>query len=381
MGNLELVKYLVTHGADVNATNKYKANALHKVLDAEQPGTKKLSNERIQIVHYLISNGIDVKAKGYNDATALYLAVFRVNISIIESLIEHGADVKAKTKKGRTPLYIASVLKDQGVLDALNTDKKEAHQKSNVDNTSATEESVDKRDKNKVELGIIFFGVLWALVAILSYQSMPAFRGLVFVSGIIVAFVTVGLLWEQGYVMWAVSIGIILIAAIAFSVRKMLKASEGRDKISQEGSSNSASELEDIQVTPEVANVYTSIDDGDVFVSVEGGRLAMGVGIETIGGRFTCLIGSGEHIPCESIQIFSTDENDQEEIRITVYHGDGDFVRDSTLLGRYKILGIPKAKKGIPQIEGRFQVTSTGRFEFSAKDKSNDAALQISKDS
>jgi ankyrin repeat protein len=69
MGNLELVKYLVTHGADVNATNKYMANALHKVLDAEKPGTKKLSAERIQIAHYLINNGIDVRAKGYNDTT------------------------------------------------------------------------------------------------------------------------------------------------------------------------------------------------------------------------------------------------------------------------------------------------------------------------
>lgn len=146
------------------------------------------------------------------------------------------------------------------------------------------------------------------------------------------------------------------------------------------GSSKSASEFQHTEVAPEVANVNTSIDDGDGFVSVQGGRLTSGVGIETMGGAFTCLISAGSPIPCESIQVFSTANDDQEEIAIAVYHGDGDHVRDARLIGRYTILGIPKAKKGIPQVEGKFLITSGGRFEFSARENSNDTVLRISKE-
>ena len=85
----------------------------------------------------------------------------------------------------------------------------------------------------------------------------------------------------------------------------------------------------------------------------QSGALEESVGLETVGGMLTPLLHVGCKIPCESKEVFSTAEDDQQEIRIRLYRGNAALAADATPLGEYRIEGIPPMPRGRPQIEVR----------------------------
>ena len=79
-------------------------------------------------------------------------------------------------------------------------------------------------------------------------------------------------------------------------------------------------------------------------------QLVEPVGIETLGGVFTPLLEAGCDLPCETTQTFSTAEDNQPEISITLFRGSAARAAENTRLGRFLIQGIPRASRGQPQI-------------------------------
>ncbi len=102
-------------------------------------------------------------------------------------------------------------------------------------------------------------------------------------------------------------------------------------------------------------------------VPVQAGRLAASVGIETRGGIFTPLLLAGAEVPCARSESFTTGSDNQESLRVKIFHGTTDRIADAHPIGAYEILLAP-APRGVPQIDVTFQVDSTGPFTLLAKD-------------
>ncbi len=93
------------------------------------------------------------------------------------------------------------------------------------------------------------------------------------------------------------------------------------------------------------------------------------LGIETMGGVFTKLIERNTTIPVKKSQVFSTAENNQPAVTIRVFQGERQMVNDNTELGRFDLVEIPPAPRGIPQIEVTFDIDTDGIVHVHAKDK------------
>ena len=93
------------------------------------------------------------------------------------------------------------------------------------------------------------------------------------------------------------------------------------------------------------------------------------LGIETLGGVFTKLIDRNTTIPVRKSQVFSTAENNQPAVTIRVLQGERPMANDNTELGRFDLVGIPPAPRGIPQIEVSFDIDTNGIVHVGAKDK------------
>lgn len=100
-GDIEMVKFLVGNGANVNASNSHGQTAVMRAVHSQN----------VEIIDFLASKGANINAKCFNDAdsdmTALMQAAFAGNIEIVETLIRNGADVNAKSAKGVTALFVA----------------------------------------------------------------------------------------------------------------------------------------------------------------------------------------------------------------------------------------------------------------------------------
>ena len=100
-GDIEMVKFLVENGANVNASNSHGVTAMMRAVHSQN----------VEIIDFLASKGANVNAKFFNDAdsdmTALIYAAFVGNIKIVEALIRNRADVNAKSAKGATALFMA----------------------------------------------------------------------------------------------------------------------------------------------------------------------------------------------------------------------------------------------------------------------------------
>jgi molecular chaperone DnaK len=92
------------------------------------------------------------------------------------------------------------------------------------------------------------------------------------------------------------------------------------------------------------------------------------VGIETRGGVFTPLIDIGAAVPCRRTEIFTTAEDGQLAIKVSVFHGAGTFVADAHLLGRYELMLNASQPRGVPQIHVSFEVSADGIFRIDARD-------------
>jgi molecular chaperone DnaK len=94
----------------------------------------------------------------------------------------------------------------------------------------------------------------------------------------------------------------------------------------------------------------------------------LSLGIETLGGVFTKLIEKNTTIPTKKSQIFSTAADNQPAVSIHVLQGEREMAEYNKTLGRFELLGIPPAPRGIPQVEVTFDIDANGIVHVSAKD-------------
>jgi molecular chaperone DnaK len=94
----------------------------------------------------------------------------------------------------------------------------------------------------------------------------------------------------------------------------------------------------------------------------------LSLGIETLGGVFTKLIEKNTTIPTKKSQIFSTAADNQPAVEIHVLQGEREMAANNKTLGRFQLVGIPPAPRGLPQIEVTFDIDANGIVSVSAKD-------------
>ena len=94
----------------------------------------------------------------------------------------------------------------------------------------------------------------------------------------------------------------------------------------------------------------------------------LSLGIETLGGVFTKLIDRNTTIPVKKSQVFSTAADSQTAVSIHVFQGERSMALDNKNLGKFDLVGIPPAPRGIPQIEVTFDIDANGIVNVSAKD-------------
>jgi molecular chaperone DnaK len=94
----------------------------------------------------------------------------------------------------------------------------------------------------------------------------------------------------------------------------------------------------------------------------------LSLGIETLGGVMTKLIEKNTTIPTRKSQIFSTAADNQPAVSIHVLQGEREMAADNKTLGRFELVGIPPAPRGVPQIEVTFDIDANGIVNVSAKD-------------
>jgi molecular chaperone DnaK len=94
----------------------------------------------------------------------------------------------------------------------------------------------------------------------------------------------------------------------------------------------------------------------------------LSLGIETLGGVFTKLIDRNTTIPTRKNEIFSTAADSQTSVEVHVLQGEREMAKDNRTLGRFHLVGIPPAPRGVPQIDVIFDIDANGILNVSAKD-------------
>ena len=103
----------------------------------------------------------------------------------------------------------------------------------------------------------------------------------------------------------------------------------------------------------------------------------LSLGIETLGGIATKIIEKGTTIPVKKSQVFSTAEDNQPAVSISVVQGEREFARDNKSLGMFELGDIPAAPRGVPQIEVTFDIDANGILTVSSTDKGTGKSQSI----
>src|SRR5206468_3160632 len=122
----------------------------------------------------------------------------------------------------------------------------------------------------------------------------------------------------------------------------------------------------------EVVAVGASLQAGVLKVEVKDVLLLdvtpLSLGIETKGGIFTKLIERNTTIPTKRSEVFTTAEDGQPSVEIHVLQGESDMAYRNKTLGKFQLVGIPPAPRGVPQVEVTFDIDANGIVNVSAKD-------------
>jgi len=94
----------------------------------------------------------------------------------------------------------------------------------------------------------------------------------------------------------------------------------------------------------------------------------LSLGIETLGGVMTTLINRNTTIPTRKSEVFSTATDNQTSVEVHVLQGERQMARDNRTLGRFHLVGLPPAPRGMPQIEVAFDIDANGIVNVTAKD-------------
>ena len=126
-------------------------------------------------------------------------------------------------------------------------------------------------------------------------------------------------------------------------------------------------------VNPDEVVAIGAAIQGSVLVGERSDVLLLDVtplslGVETQGGVMTKIIPRNTTVPTRRSQIFSTTEDSQNLVRIHVVQGEREMAEDNHSLGRFELIGIPPAPRGVPQIEVSFDIDADGILSVSAKD-------------
>ena len=132
------------------------------------------------------------------------------------------------------------------------------------------------------------------------------------------------------------------------------------------------------EVVASGAAIQAGVLTGDVKDVLLLDVTPLSLGIETLGGVFTRLIDRNTTIPTKKSQVFSTADDNQSAVTISVYQGEREMARDNKQLGQFNLEGIPAAARGIPQIEVTFDIDANGIVKVSAKDKATGKEQAIS---
>ena len=103
----------------------------------------------------------------------------------------------------------------------------------------------------------------------------------------------------------------------------------------------------------------------------------LSLGIETLGGVMTKVIERNTTIPTKKSQVFTTAEDSQTSVEIHVLQGEREFARDNRTLGKFHLVGLPAAPRGIPQIEVTFDIDANGILHVFAKDQATSKEQSI----
>ena len=117
------------------------------------------------------------------------------------------------------------------------------------------------------------------------------------------------------------------------------------------------------------AAIQAAVLAGDVKDVVLLDVTPLSLGIETLGGVMTRLIERNSTIPTKKSEVFSTAADNQTSVEVHVLQGERPMARDNRTLGKFHLVGIPPAPRGMPQVEVTFDIDANGILNVSAKDR------------
>jgi len=125
------------------------------------------------------------------------------------------------------------------------------------------------------------------------------------------------------------------------------------------------------------AAVQAGVLAGDVTDVVLLDVTPLSLGVETLGGVTDVVIERNTTIPAKRTKTYSTAEDNQTQVEIHVLQGERPMARDNRTLGQFRLMGIPTAPRGVPQVEVTFDIDANGILHVAAKDRATEQEQKI----
>jgi molecular chaperone DnaK len=125
------------------------------------------------------------------------------------------------------------------------------------------------------------------------------------------------------------------------------------------------------------AAIQAGVLAGDVKDVVLLDVTPLSLGLETLGGVMTALIERNTTIPTKKQETFTTAADNQTQVEIHIVQGERPMAKDNRSLGRFNLVGIPPAPRGMPQVDVAFDIDANGILHVSATDKATNKEQKI----